>query len=185
MIRIIKTMLLALMLTATQVHADEQSDTTFLSLKDIECLARNIYYEAANEPEEGKVAVGMVTINRTESPKFPSTVCGVVAQKTVFSVPQVEVIEHKSLFKSTFENRTTWANVVVCQFSWTCKRVSRPKLDDPRWLESQRIAMELARGGFESLREKYANALHFHAVHVSPGWKLKKITRVGGHIFYE
>lgn len=185
MIRIIKTIILAAMLISTQVHADQQSATPFLSLKEVECLARNIFYEAANEPEEGKVAVGLVTLNRSESPKFPNTVCGVVAQKTVFSVPQVQIIEHKNLFKSTFEKRTTWASVAVCQFSWNCKRVSRPKFDDPRWLESQRIASELAAGGFEQWREKYASALHFHAIHVNPGWNLKRITRIGGHVFYE
>lgn len=182
MIRIIKTIIVAAMLLATQVYA---SEVDLSSLKEVECLASNIFYEAANESEEGKVAVGMVTINRTESPKFPSTICGVVAQKTVFSVPQVQVIEHKSLFKSTYEHRTTWSSVVVCQFSWNCKRVTRPKSDDPRWLESQRIAQELIMGGFEQLREKYASAMHFHAIHVNPGWKLKKITRIGGHIFYE
>lgn len=178
MIRIIKTLLLAVLLIGTQAHADEKS-------AEVDCLARNIFYEAANEPEEGKVAVGMVTLNRTESPKFPGSVCAVVTQKTVSSVPTIEVIEHKSMFKSTFEKRTTWTSVVICQFSWNCHRVIRPKSDDPRWLESQRIAIELIQGGFEQLREKYANALHFHAIHVNPGWRLKKITRIGGHVFYE
>ena len=37
--------------------------------KDLDCLARNIYYEAGLESEEGKVAVGLVTINRSQDEK--------------------------------------------------------------------------------------------------------------------
>ena len=40
------------------------------SSKDVDCLAHNIYYEAGNEPEEGKVAVAMVTINRVRDGRF-------------------------------------------------------------------------------------------------------------------
>ena len=53
--------------------------------QQIECMAKNIYYEAANEPYEGKLAVAQVTMNRTQSPQFPKTVCGVVYQKGQFS----------------------------------------------------------------------------------------------------
>ena len=35
--------------------------------KQLDCLTRNIYWEAATEPFEGKVAVAQVTINRVES----------------------------------------------------------------------------------------------------------------------
>ena len=75
--------------------------------------------------------------------------------------------------------------VPVCQFSWNCHAVKKPKEDDPRWIESQRIAQALAEGDYSDYRDKYANAMHFHAVALKPGWKLKKISRVGGHIFYE
>jgi N-acetylmuramoyl-L-alanine amidase len=44
--------------------------TPFLSDKDIECLARNIFYESRGEPIEGKIAVGIVTINRAQDPRF-------------------------------------------------------------------------------------------------------------------
>ena len=60
--------------------------TPFLSDKDVDCLARNIFYEAGGEPTEGKVAVGMVTINRANDPAYPTGVCGVVKQRTVTTV---------------------------------------------------------------------------------------------------
>ena len=51
--------------------------------RQLTCLAKNIYHEAATEPFEGKVAVAQVTINRAESGKFPSDICNVVYQKNV------------------------------------------------------------------------------------------------------
>jgi spore germination cell wall hydrolase CwlJ-like protein len=83
---------------------------------------------------------------------------------------------------------TKMTKLTVCQFSWSCMGVKTPKKDDPRWIESQRVAMALANVDYEEYddwRGKYANAMHFHAVNVHPGWRLKRITRVGGHIFYE
>jgi spore germination cell wall hydrolase CwlJ-like protein len=213
MIRIIKILVVALALTAVNVQAEEaqpsvmnqiktQAEDTLgyminkltspvLSSQDIQCLARNIYYEAGSEPEEGKVAVGVVTINRANTPNYPSTICGVVKQKTVLTVPKkvattkmvkVNWIEPP---KPVTETETTWVQTVVCQFSWNCMNVPKIKENDPRWQESQRVANELAQGGYDNYREKYANALHFHAKHVKPGWKLKRINTVGGHVFYE
>ena len=53
--------------------------------QQITCLAKNIFYEAAMEPYEGKLAVAQVTMNRTRNPQFPHTVCGVVYEKDQFS----------------------------------------------------------------------------------------------------
>ena len=61
--------------------------------REIDCLADNIYHEARNEPIEGMMAVGMVTMNRLSS-GFADSVCKVVKQK---------------------KNNT-------CQFSWHCEK---------------------------------------------------------------
>lgn len=47
-------------------------------------LAQVIEGEAADEPYEGKVAVGAVILNRTESPDFPKTIPGVIYEKDAF-----------------------------------------------------------------------------------------------------
>jgi spore germination cell wall hydrolase CwlJ-like protein len=163
--------------------------TPFLSDKDVDCLARNIFYEAGSEPTEGKVAVGMVTINRAQDPAYPTGVCGVVRQRTVTTVtkevttvnpPQISWLEEPKK-----ETKTTFVQKVVCQFSWTCARVPDPKANDPRWIESREVAETIARGGYPDLQVKYGQAMHFHAVYVKPGWKLKQIARTGNHIFYE
>jgi spore germination cell wall hydrolase CwlJ-like protein len=46
--------------------------------KDEDCLARNIYYESGAESEEGKAAVGIVTINRVLDGRFGKSICSVV-----------------------------------------------------------------------------------------------------------
>ena len=44
-------------------------------LKQLDCLTKNIYWEAASEPFEGKVGVAQVTMNRLESGRFADTDC--------------------------------------------------------------------------------------------------------------
>lgn len=48
-------------------------------------LARLIYAEAAGESYQGKVAVGAVVINRTESGIFPRSIAGVIYEPWQFS----------------------------------------------------------------------------------------------------
>ena len=44
------------------------------------CLAQNIYFEAANQPHAGRMAVAHVVLNRVEDGQFPNAVCDVVYQ---------------------------------------------------------------------------------------------------------
>ncbi len=52
---------------------------------DRKLLANLIYCEAGGEPYEGQLAVGSVVINRVLSSVYPSTVSGVIYQKSQFS----------------------------------------------------------------------------------------------------
>ena len=119
----------------------------------------NIYWEAANEPFEGKVGVAQVTLNRMESGKFPNSVCGVVYQKNVF-----------------YEK-------VVCQFSWYCEGNHTTRaIHIPLWNESEVVAKKVLFEGFRL--PGLTDALYYHADYVSPGWKLPRIEKIGRHIFY-
>ena len=127
--------------------------------RQLECLTRNIYWEAASEPFEGKVAVAQVTLNRMKSGKFADSVCGVVYQKTVF-----------------YEK-------VVCQFSWYCEGNQKMKpIHKPLWRESEEVAKKVLLEGFRLPGLK--NALYYHAEYINPGWQLPKIDQIGRHIFY-
>jgi hypothetical protein len=160
-----------------------------VDVKEVACLARNIFFEAGNEPEEGKVAVGLVTINRSQDPRFPKTVCGVIDQKVTRDIARQNEISKKTFWGTKTETQTVWSKLTICQFSWRCMFVKNPKSEDERWIESQRVAYELLSnpGVYADLRSKYDGALYFHATAVRPAWAKQKeaIARVGGHWFYQ
>jgi spore germination cell wall hydrolase CwlJ-like protein len=129
-------------------------------LRQLDCLTRNIYWEAASEPFEGKVAVAQVTINRVESGRFADTVCGVVYQKNVF-----------------YEK-------VVCQFSWLCESTHKTRaVYQPMWQESELVAKKVLLENFRLPSMK--NALYYHATYINPNWKKEKIEVIGRHVFYK
>lgn len=168
--------------------------TPFLSDKDIECMARNIFYEAGGESTEGKIAVGVVTLNRTQDGRFGKTVCDVVKARTVVvksrEVKRNEVVQvgYFGRPETVEKKEVVVQQVPVCQFSWTCAGYARkPKTDDERWIESQEIAQRLAQGEYEEERSKYGSALFFHNSGIRPIWAKTKqlVARTGRHIFYE
>ena len=133
--------------------------STTEKIKQLDCLTRNIYWEAASEPFEGKVAVAQVTMNRLESGRFASSVCGVVYQKNVI-----------------YER-------VICQFSWACETTHKVRpVHPPLWKESEEVAKKVLLENFRlpGLKE----AIYYHADYVNPGWKKPKIDKIGRHIFY-
>lgn len=66
------------------VDVDEKPDYIY-SDRDVFCMAKNIYFEARMESIKGQLAVGLVTLNRVNSPYFPNNVCDVVYQRAQFS----------------------------------------------------------------------------------------------------
>jgi N-acetylmuramoyl-L-alanine amidase len=52
---------------------------------EVECMARTVYHEAANQALSGQLAVAQVILNRVSSGAYPSSVCAVVAQRGQFS----------------------------------------------------------------------------------------------------
>jgi N-acetylmuramoyl-L-alanine amidase len=53
--------------------------------EETDCLARAVYWESKGEPLAGQLAVADVIINRAQSGRFASTICGVVRQRGQFS----------------------------------------------------------------------------------------------------
>ena len=78
----------------TQREADQVRKRE-LHARNVDCLARNVYYEARGEPPAGQYAVAEVTMNRVASPRYPRSVCEVVYQKNAFSWTDFSlVLEH-------------------------------------------------------------------------------------------
>lgn len=74
--------------TVTRGSGAIQSGDSYYDQNDLFWLARIIYAESGNQPLEGQMAVGIVVMNRVESPIYPNTVEGVLAQKNQFSTYQ-------------------------------------------------------------------------------------------------
>ncbi len=53
--------------------------------RDLNCMAEAIYHEARGESTRGQAAVAEVILNRVDSRRFPSSVCGVINQPSQFS----------------------------------------------------------------------------------------------------
>jgi spore germination cell wall hydrolase CwlJ-like protein len=52
---------------------------------ELRCLAGAVYFESRGESLMGQLAVAHVVINRAQSGRFPTSLCGVVHQKSQFS----------------------------------------------------------------------------------------------------
>ena len=63
---------------AAQNMPDEASD-------ELTCLAGAIYFEAKGESLKGQLAVAQVILNRSQSARFPKSICSVVTQRGQFS----------------------------------------------------------------------------------------------------
>ena len=129
-------------------------------MRQLECLTKNIYWEAASEPFESKVGVAQVTLNRVASGKFPTTICGVVYQKNV--------IYQK----------------VICQYSWVCEDNYKIKaIHTPSWRECEEVAKKVLFEGFRL--PSLENAMFYHASYIKPGWRNEKLAVLGRHVFYK
>ena len=51
---------------------------------ELECMAKVVHHEAANQSLQGQLAVAQLILNRVKSPLFPKTICAVVNQPGQF-----------------------------------------------------------------------------------------------------
>jgi len=76
------TLLLSLLILSSKGFASSESPDI---RRKVECLAKNMYFEARGESLHGLLAVAHVTINRAKSGEYPERICDVVYQKNQFS----------------------------------------------------------------------------------------------------
>ena len=158
---------LVLMLNAINININNKfpikasySQLTKDAQKQVTCLAENIYFEAAHEPTQGKMAVAFVTINRVLTGNYAGNICDVVYQKT--------------------------GN--TCQFSWYCDKTFTDRRLTIKSTSLYNDIRELATNivvNFERIEDVTYGATYYHADYVRPGWKLDKVDQIGRHIFYK
>ena len=132
---------------------------------ELECMSKNIYFEASTESTAGKIAVGQVVLNRKDSISFPNTVC--------------DVIYEGNHYKSGFPVRDR------CQFSWYCDGKHDRPFRGKLWENSVELAKFLLET--DDLVDITDGATFYHADYISaPRWtttKIKTVT-IDRHIFY-
>lgn len=55
------------------------------NMKELRCMATNVYREARGEPMEGQIEVAKVVLARVEDGRWKDTACGVIYQPQQFS----------------------------------------------------------------------------------------------------
>ena len=95
MLAIIGCSLLAILLIRQEVRMDmieeklddiiQINEKVKYTKNDVDCLTRNIYYEAGVESQVGKFAVANVTLNRLKTGYWGNSICKVVYAKSQFS----------------------------------------------------------------------------------------------------
>lgn len=136
---------------------------------EVECLAKNIYFEARGESTEGQIAVAQVAMNRTKSDMFPNNICDVIYQGPVSNWFLVEKNKIVPLLHE-------------CQFSWWCDGKSDVPRDMWAWGRAMTIASAVLKGEVE---DNTQGAMWYHATSVNPNWnRLAEIATIDNHIFY-
>lgn len=118
-------------------------------------LAMNIYHEAGNQPTLGKIAVGIVTINRKNSPLYAKSIEGVVKQRKQFSW------YNKNKIVSPKQNAAWEESVAIANYLLT-------SAEDPVIMKSLRNATHFHA---TYVRPQWKNSMI-------------KVAQIGDHIFY-
>ena len=136
-------------------------------LTELECLQKNMYFEAAVESTAGKLAVAHVTSNRVKSSKHPNTYC--------------EVVHEGVHYKNGFPKRDS------CQFSWYCDGKHDKPYPGPTWKKTKELA-EYYMEHKHLFKDITDGATHYHADYIkNPRWSnfLEKTVKIDTHIFYK
>jgi spore germination cell wall hydrolase CwlJ-like protein len=138
--------------------AERLALTGLARAKAEKCLANAVYFEARGESVRGQIAVAQVVMNRVFSPFYPNDVCGVVYQNA---------------------NRH-----LGCQFTFACDGIPDIVTEPDAWERAKRISRDMLDG--KLWMPEVAKSTHYHAYWVHPSWvgEMKKMLKLGVHIFY-
>lgn len=137
----------------------------------IECLAKNMYFEARNQGTAGILAVTAVVLNRVNDSRFPDTICEVVKQA------QTRVSWLNKNKRYPIKNR--------CQFSWYCDGKSDVPKNKELYNNLEGWATSILSGEIDFI-DITDGATFYHADYVQPSWAKTKTrtVEIEDHIFY-
>jgi spore germination cell wall hydrolase CwlJ-like protein len=141
--------------TLFDAHLEQEKTVISYSRKDIDCLARNIYFEARSENTVGQYAIANVTINRVLAKRksWGNSICAVVYAKK--------------------------------QFSWTGKTSRKhAKLKGDAWDTAKSIAIASLEDGMRVKELDKALFYHAEYVNPKWRDDKNRVKVIGAHIFY-
>jgi spore germination cell wall hydrolase CwlJ-like protein len=146
---------------ATHAWVNDPLPKVVHTQKEMKCLAEAIYFEARGEPEQGRIAVAQVVLNRVKNPAYPDTVCSVVYQN------------------KNMRNR--------CQFSFACDGIRDRITNAGAWRDAQALAKRVLDDDRTLFIADVGASTHYHATYVRPRWarKMTKMEKIGRHVFYK
>ncbi|MCC5974980.1 MAG: cell wall hydrolase [Rubellimicrobium sp.] len=122
-----------------------------------ECLTEALYFEARGESRRGQIAVAEVILNRVQSPSYPGSVCGVIAQ-------------------GDYRQSS-------CQFSYRCDGRPIRYREHAALAQVRDVAQFMLSGADTNVTN---GATHFHGRGVNPSWaaRFPRTASIGAHHFY-
>lgn len=146
-----------------------------VSFDELKCMADNMYFEAAGEPTQGRVAVGNVVKNRVKDSRYRDTYCGVI--KRGKKDANGNMIKDK------------------CTFSWYCdgkpdvvplynEKGELLVLNRDAYIEILLLSLMIMT---DHIEDNTDGATHYYnPFKVTPYWKkfYTYVDMIGNHVFY-
>ncbi|MCF8707245.1 cell wall hydrolase [Rhizorhapis sp. SPR117] len=123
----------------------KQQDVSGTLDSEMQCLASAVYFESKGEPLAGQLAVARVVINRSESSRFPDSLCGVIYQRSQFSfvrggrMPAINTSSkawHRAVAIAKIALDNSWTNEAKGALYFHARRVS------PGWRRTKLVAID-------------------------------------------
>jgi len=151
-----------------EVEPEPPPPNPYLNPTEIECLAKNAYFEAQNQSKTAQIAVMQVVINRVEHDKFGDTICNVVQHGPTRTGSKGEPVPIRGR----------------CQFSWYCDGKSDEPRDPELYEEIKTLAYAVASN--DIVIDVTEDSLYYHSTRSYPYWrnKFEKTIVIDDHIFY-
>lgn len=128
------------------------------SIRDLECLAWNLYFEARGGIRAEQIAVAWVPINRLGHSAFSTDICTNVFQY--------------GWAGGRRQYQFSWAGIV---------RGPRWRREDETWTRMQHIALQVYRG---ELRDTAAGSIYFHHARLASWAPRARKIQLGTHVFW-
>lgn len=141
------------------INIPEAANLDENALRDLECLAWNLYFEARGGVRSEQIAVAWVPINRLGHNAFSTDICTNVFQY--------------GWAGGRRQYQFSWAGIV---------RGPNWRREDATWNNMQRIALQVYRG---ELQDTANGSIYFHHAYLAQSWapRARKI-RLGSHVFW-